>query len=110
MKNGFSSNHCFDSNGKPDGGSSHGCGFAISWQRGPLVVDGDRKSPNGAFVEDVIAAALDRIEWYQRTGFACDENAQAISYLAMALSALDQRTQRRVLAQTEGTHTEERQS
>lgn len=107
MRNGFTSNHFLDSNNKPAGGATFGVGFSIAWQNGPLGRDTERKEPNGAFVEDVIAAALDRIEWYQRTGFSCEENAQAISYLAMALSALNQRTQRRERAQIEGTHAEE---
>ena len=94
----------FDANGMPEGGVAFGPGFAISWQRGPLGTGVDRKDPNGAFVESVIDAALQRIEWYQESGFACDENAEAIEHLQLALEALDRRTQRRTDAGVEGTH------
>ncbi len=58
----------------------------------------------GAFVEDVIVAAMNRIEFFQGCGFACDENADALYHLREALRYLDNRTSRRVAAKTEGTH------
>lgn len=50
--------HDTDANGNPAGGATTGRGFRIDWQNGPLAVDGVRREPTGAFVEDVIAAAL----------------------------------------------------
>lgn len=95
-----------DTAGRPAGGSVVGEGIAIRWQNGPLgrVDDPDRGEPNGAFVETVIRAAKQRIEYYQGAGFACDENASAIEHLEAALVFLSARTKRRVDAGTEGTH------
>lgn len=95
-----------DENGKPAGGTVDGTGIAIRWQNGPLgrVGSEERQEPNGAFVEDVIGAALQRIQWYQGNGFACRENALAITKLEEALMWLDARTRRRVEQKVEGTH------
>lgn len=76
----------------------------VRWQDGPL---GPR--PNGAFVEDVINAALQRLQWFQQPGggmlegeFACLENAAAIEHLQAALDQLYSRSERSTMAQTEG--------
>lgn len=101
------SQHWLDSSGNPEGGVSSGRGFTISWQRGPLGKLPDRTEPNGAFVEDVIVATKQRIQFYQHASggkFACDENKRAIEALDDALQALDARTRRRIEAGTEGTH------
>lgn len=90
--------------GKPHGGTVKARGLEISWQKGPLGRGSDRKEPNGAFVETVIAAALQRIEWYQDGEFACSENASAIQNLKSALSVLEFRTTQREGAGVEGTH------
>ena|SRR5690606_24437348 len=103
---GFISQHWNDTNGNPAGGSTHGTGFAISWQNGPLgrVEDGTRRPPNGAFVEDVIKAAKDRLDYYQQSKFASDYNARAITHLEEALRILDSRTKDRETRKVEGTH------
>ena len=82
--------------GKPAGGSVSGTGLSIAWQNGPLGAPNapDRKAPNGAFVETVIAAAAQRIEHYQQH-FPCRENALALTKLEEALHWLDARTKRR---------------
>lgn len=98
------SNHFSTADGIPAGGSTYGVGFAISWQDGPLGRDGDRIEPNGAFVECVIKAAVDRIEFYQRSKFASDYNARALVKLAEALAILDARTTDREKRKVEGTH------
>ncbi len=90
--------------GKPAGGVVKAKGMTIKWQDGPLGRGEDRGKPNGAFVETVIAAALQRIEWYQDGEFACSENASAIQNLKSALAVLDFRTQQREGAGVEGTH------
>jgi hypothetical protein len=101
----FESSHFTDeSNAAPEGGQSFGPGFAIAWQRGPLGRGAGRKPQNGAFVEDVIAAAADRIEYYQGGRFACDDNAEALEHLRLALAALNRRTASRESRQVEGTH------
>ena len=104
MKQEIKSEHRVDANGKPAGGRTRGVGIDINWQNGPLGRGADRKESNGAFIEGVIAAARDRLAWYQSSGFACPENAMAIQALDMALDALDQRTREREIRGVEGTY------
>ncbi len=94
-----------DQEGSPAGGHVTAAGLSITWQDGPLGRGEDRKAPNGAFVETVIAAALQRIEFYQASRFACVENATAIDKLKQALEVLDRRTKDREKRDVEGTHT-----
>ena len=96
--------HNLDENGNPAGGETTGIGIKINWQNGPLGRGEDRKEPNGAFVEGVIAAAIDRLQFYQSTQFACDENATAILKLQEALDACQARTVSREERGVEGTH------
>src|SRR5690242_19625465 len=100
-------NHESDANGNPAGGRTTGTGIVIDWQNGPLGRGADRKAPNGAFVEGVIAAAVDRINYYQTANggkFACRQNALAITKLEEALLWLQKRTMDREARQVEGTH------
>ena len=101
----FSKSNYLDDNGNPAGGIVSGTGLSIEWQNGPLGRDADRKPPNGAFVETVIAAAKSRIEFYQEGKFACDDNAEAIVLLDKALEVLNRRTKDREARAVEGTHT-----
>ena len=99
-----------DDSGMPAGGCVHGTGIIIDWQDGPLGTGDDRQEPNGAFVEDVIEAASQRIEWCQTAcdgRFQCKENEKAIGHLASALAYLESRTARRTAAGVEGTHAED---
>lgn len=127
----FDSNHFTTDTGVPDGGVTQGRGFVISWQRGALAGDvtpeecrvldhrevggvhgnaGEvpipcRRAPNGAFVEDVIGAALDRLTYYEEeTRFSCFENRDAIRYLEEALESLASRQRRRASVGRAGTH------
>jgi len=89
-----------------DGGYVKGMGLQINWQDGPLGHDNTRLAPNGAFVETVIAAAKQRIEFYQEAHngkFKCRENAIAITKLTEALFWLNKRTQDRENRNVEGT-------
>ena len=104
MHIGFNSNHWSDDQGTPTGGCTFGTGFTISWQNGALGRDEERKEPNGAFVEDIISAAIDRLRYYQDSKFACDYNADAISYLEAGLARLQARTLDRDKREVEGTH------
>ena len=94
-----------DAQGNPAGGIVDGVGVHITWQDGPLGKGEERREPNGAFVETVIAAALQRIQFYQSGRFACRENALAITKLEEALLWLDKRTRDREARGVEGTHT-----
>lgn len=91
---------------KPAGGYFRAIGINIYWQSGPLREQGSDEpaAPNGAFVETVIEAARQRLEFYQGTKFACRENALAITKLEEALHWLNARTQRRIEQGVEGTH------
>jgi hypothetical protein len=120
MSRGIKSEHWNDVNGNPAGGTTFGNGFAIGWQNGPLgrhapecgnglfpCVHGcTRRDPNGAFVEDIIDAALDRLRYYQNSRFACDANAKALAHLEEARLVLNQRTKDREARSVEGTHKE----
>lgn len=96
--------HFNDANGKPAGGHTTGVGIDIIWQNGPLGRGAERLEPNGAFVEGVIAAAVDRLQYYQKSGFACRENALALTKLEEALHWLNARTAAREARGVEGTH------
>lgn len=94
----LNSHHYLDKNDNPEGGCSYGPGFCISWQNGPLERGEDRQEPNGAAVEDVIAAAINRLEFYEKYTRGCTENRSAIRMLYFAIDFLNERT-----ARVEGT-------
>ena len=115
--------HWTDTMGRPAGGITQARGFTISWQNGPLgrhkpgcesegCKGPDGPSPpgctrvpaNGAFVEDVIVAAIVRLEFYQQSEFECAANADALMHLGEALAALSARTADREARCVEGTH------
>jgi hypothetical protein len=103
----FTASNLEDANGNPAGGVVVGTGLHINWQDGPLGTGMTRQTPNGAFVETVIAAALQRIQYYQTASggkFACRENALAITKLEEALHWLNHRTAAREARGVEGTH------
>jgi hypothetical protein len=94
-----------DADGNPAGGVVDAVGIKIEFQNGPLGRGNDRKEPNGAFVEGVIQAAIQRIEYYQASKFKCRENAIALTHLETALLWLQKRTWDREQREVEGTHT-----
>lgn len=95
-----------DSDGNPSGGYFHSKGVVISWQNGPrLQEDGTLADPNGAFIEDAMYAALQRLEFFQDSKFKCRENALAITHLQEALHWLKARQVARSSRNVEGTHT-----
>ena len=100
----ISGKHDVDGSGNPAGGTTTGTGISVSWQNGPLGRGAERKAPNGAFVEDVLAAVIGRIECYQDTQFNCQENADALSLCLQALARLQDRTRNREARGVEGTH------
>ncbi len=86
------------------GGGVIGVGLAIRWQSGPTRVEmfkpDGTPSPsygrNGAFVDDVLIAARTRLEYHQRTKFACEANEKAIAAIDAALDALAARRRDRI--------------
>ena len=100
--------HCtnrVDHHGNPAGGTVHANGLHVVWQNGPLGTGTQRRVPNGAFVEDLISAALQRLHFYQASRLACLDNFTAITHLEQALFALNHRTKDRELRGVEGTNT-----
>lgn len=95
-----------DDDGNPTGGVAHGVGFAICWQDGPRGDggDGELAPATGAFVEDILIAAALRLEWFQNSKFACEENGVALAHVREALRCLDARRERRADEGTEGAH------
>lgn len=93
-------NHTNDA-GQPSGGSVTGLGISIHWQDGPL----GENPENGAFVESVLHAAIQRIEYYQTTPLSCPENSYALTALGTAQAWLSRRTDARVARGVKGTHT-----
>ena len=94
-----------DVDGNPAGGLVSGVGMGIYWQSAPRGrPDGSLEPASGAFVEDVILAAKCRLEFYQESAYACDENAEAVAALGSALDALKRRRERRREAGIEGKH------
>ena len=93
-----------DQNMNPTGGTVEGEGLQIRWQDGHLGRGKDRMPPNGAFVETVIDAARQRLEFYQNSKFAHELNRSAIWHLEVALDCLRMRTEDREKRQVEGEH------
>lgn len=102
-----------DANGNPTGGFTEmklaepdtdgGEKFAlyVRWQDGIVGEHGQ----NGAFVEDVIEAARQRIQFFNSNPrFRCRENSLAITKLEEALQWLDWRTRERLLQNVENTY------
>jgi hypothetical protein len=72
----------------------------IHFQEGPIKECG----VNGACNEDLICMVIARLEHFQKTQFACRENALAITKLEEALLWLRKRTMAREKRGVEGTH------
>lgn len=73
----------------------------IHFQEGPIKECG----VNGVCNEDLINMVIDRLEHFQKSEFACRENAMAITKLEEALLWLRKRTMGREQRGVEGTHT-----
>lgn len=72
----------------------------IHFQEGPIKECG----VNGVCNEDLIAMVICRLEHFQKSEFACRENALAITKLEEALLWLRKRTMGRDRRGVEGTH------
>lgn len=78
----------------------------IRWQDRPRVEEGSDQllAPNGAFVEDVLWAALQRLEFFNESKFRCRENSIAITKIEEALFILKDRQLSRSERGVEGKH------
>lgn len=72
----------------------------IEWQNGIVGDDGQ----SGAFVEDVLEAARQRLQFFQASKFRCRENAIALTKIEEALQWLDWRTRQRLIQGMENTY------
>lgn len=86
-----------DREGNPAGGYAHGPGMTIAWQDGPRGKnpDGSLAPANGAFVEDALAAAHERLSFFQSSKFMHADNAEAIAHIQLAIDALSRRAKAR---------------
>lgn len=72
----------------------------VDFQEGPIKEHG----VNGIANEDALVMVLARLQGFQSTPYACEENAQAITHIEAALTVLRERTNKRVARNVEGTH------
>ena len=102
--------NAMDGDGNPAGGNVNGNGFNIWWHDGPLgrTEDGEYGElyPNGAFIEDVLLGLIKRMEFYQASKFACEENTVALGHLQAAAVKLAQRREDREARGVLGLHKE----
>lgn len=91
--------------GVEEGGTERAA-LHIEWQNGPRgQKDTDELlPPNGAFVEDVIWAALQRIEFFNTSKYRARANSIAAHHLEQALQALKDRQLERTYRGVEGKH------
>jgi hypothetical protein len=109
-----------DSDANPTGGSvdlhvtkngdSEFPALIVNWQDGPRGMatnpDGSPTlaDPNGAFVEDVLWAALQRLEFFNESKYRDRGNSLAITHIEGALQALKDRQLERSYRNVEGKH------
>lgn len=94
-----------DEQGNPTGGRVVGVGLVVNWQNG--VLGRPPQQQNGAFVDDLIEASIQRLRFYQdvlNKKFACRENALAITHLEEALHWLQARRVEREARGVQGLH------
>ena len=77
-----------------------GCSQHLSFQDGPINVVG----ANGITNEALLAIVADRLDGFQSSKWACEENAVALDAVKAALAALESRTAKRAARGVEGTH------
>ena len=85
--------------------------ISIDWQDGGRATgetnpDGSPvlAAPNGAFIEDVLWAALQRLEFFQDSKYRDRGNALAITHIEGAIQALKDRQLERSHRNVEGRH------
>lgn len=64
---------------------------SVDFQKGPIKEVG----VNGCHNEDLLLMVIDRLESFQNSEFACEENREAIDHLYSAVAALRKRTNNR---------------
>lgn len=91
---------------KPNAMSEDDIMLLINWQDGPRGQEGTDEllPPNGAFVEDVLWAALQRLEFFNESKYRDRANSIAITKIEEALQALKNRQLERSYRGVEGKH------
>lgn len=86
-----------DADGNPSGGYAHGPGLCVAFQDGPRGKkhDGTLLPANGAFVEDLITAAYQRLAFFEGSKFKHEANHRAMLHLQSAIEALQERAKER---------------
>ena len=85
----FNTNHVFEANGQ-----------AVTFQKGPVAECG----VNGLHNEHVVAMVIKRLQDFQNSPYACEENQEALEHFEKGLDALLRRTSKRKARGVEGTH------
>lgn len=79
--------------------------LVVNWQDGARgQADGSLADPNGAFVEDVLWAALQRLEFFNESKYRDRANSLAITHIEQALQALKDRQLERSHRNVEGKY------
>lgn len=105
VQSGIIAQNLTDDDDNPSGGCVVGKGIDIQWQNGARATDSEMmKDSNGAFVEDVLWAALQRLQYFQDSKYRSRENAMAITHIEEALGALNLRRLARSMRGVEGKH------
>ena len=81
----------YDGNYKLDGGYAYATGFAINWQRGRLFNNksGEEVGRNGALIDEVLWACLQRLKFYRNCGYADENDMEALRHVRSAVKMLD---------------------
>lgn len=74
--------------------------LGLKFQDGPIGLVG----VNGITGEALLAVLIDRLQCFQSSQWACQENADALTALELARDALHTRTKKRLERGVEGTH------
>ena len=98
--------HIKNKDGMVTGGECRGTGISILWQFGTRdrLPSGELEKANGAFVEDVLIAAKERLKVFQKSPLKCKENKKALKHIEKSLKSLEKRRERRKERGVEGTY------
>ena len=91
----FKARNAYSEDGELAGGFVDGTGLQIVWQDGPITDPEER--PSGTFVESVLEATLQRLDFYLDEN-PSDLTRKAASHVALAIGALNER--REIMAET----------
>ena len=102
----FHATNVVDEDDNPIGGIVESTGLKVEWQNGPRGQEGtdELAAPNGAFVEDVLYAAMQRLEFFNKSKYSDRANSIAITKIQEAMQAMKHRSIERSYRGVEGKH------